>query len=325
MSAARPRRRRPARAARSQRVVVDAPAKLNLGLAVGSRRPDGFHELATVFQAISLHDTLMAERTDRRGFRLRVVFENAAERGAARPKAGEIPSGAGNLVLQAARALAARAPAGEGVSFTLIKRIPAGAGLGGGSADAAAALRALDRLWGVRATAEQLRTIAARLGSDVPFALRGGTAGGLGRGDRLIAMRLARSFQAVVAVPRWRVSTALAYRRLDRLNYGLTRSARYLRFVQHIGRERTSIARAIEFGNTFEQVLGARRARFESLKRRLMDAGFISPQLTGSGSAVFAIAPRGDRARRMVQDFTGDEALFLVRPVASGPRCRREG
>lgn len=325
MSAVRPRRRRPARAARPRRVVVDAPAKLNLGLVVGPPRPDGFHDLATVFQAISLCDTLMAERTDRPGFRLRVVFENAAVRGGARPGTGEIPSGPANLVLRAARALADFEPAGEGVSFTLIKRIPAGAGLGGGSADAAAALRALDRLWGLRLTPARFRTIAAGLGSDVPFALRGGTAGGIGRGDRLMPMRLSSSFHAVVAVPRWRVSTALAYRRIDRLNYGLTRSAGYLRFVQHIGRERTSFARAVEFGNTFEQVLGARHANLESLKARLTNAGFSSPQLTGSGSAVFAIAPRGDRARQMVQQLAGDEAVFIVRSVASGPRCRRSG
>lgn len=308
---------------RPRRVVVDAPAKLNLGLAVGRRRADGFHDIATLFQTISLHDTLIAERTRRAGLALRVRFEDVALRGGRPPRRGDVPRGSDNLVLRAARALALRYGGAGGARLTLVKRIPAGAGLGGGSADAAATLRALTKLWNLRIPPGELAGIAAELGSDVPFALRGGTALGLGRGERLRSHALSGRFRAIVAVPDWRVRTALAFQRIDRLNYGLTRSAGELRFLQHIGPERTSYERAVQFGNTFEQVLGSRRATFESLTQRLCAAGFEHPHLTGSGSAVFAGVRPAARVGRAVQRFVGDEALFLVSSVQSGPRCRQ--
>jgi len=129
-------------------VIVEARAKLNLGLAVGPRRADGYHDLATVFQSVSLADHLIA-RPAARGFTLRVRHERAAARGG-RGRSGPVPAGRDNLVLRAARLLARRVGLEGGARFELVKRIPAGAGLGGGSADAAAALAALAALHRVR-------------------------------------------------------------------------------------------------------------------------------------------------------------------------------
>ena len=308
------------------RVRIEARAKLNLGLAVGPRRADGFHDLATVFQSISLADTLLVAPR-RRGFRLAVRHEPAWTRPGAHgagAAAAAVPRGPANLVLRAARCFASRYGIG-GAKLTLIRRIPAGAGLGGGSADAAAALVGLARLHGFKPRAGELRALGATLGSDVPFALFGGTALGLGRGERLRRLRLARPFRAILAVPAWRVPTADAFRRMDRnqYKYGLTRPTAILRFSQSLGREAITVESTARLGNTFEEVLGKRRSEFLSLCARLRRAGAEGPHLTGSGSAVFAIVPAGLSARRIVERFIGQEAVYLIRSRRIGLSCTR--
>ena len=301
--------------------MVEARAKLNLGLAVGRARADGFHDLATVFQSISLADTLRIEPR-RRGFTLAMRFEDvSARRGARlpqRPMVAAVPRGSANLVLRAARLLAERHRLAGGARLTLTKRIPAGAGLGGGSADAAAALVGLSRLYRLRLDPAALLALGGELGSDVPFALFGGTALGLGRGERLRRLRLARPFRAVLAVPNWRVSTTGAFRRLDRGKYGLTHPTAKLRFLQGLGREGISAERALRLGNTFEEVLGGRRSEFLSLCARLRRAGVEGPHLTGSGSAVFGIIPAGLPGMRIVERFAGHEAVYLIRSRQTG-------
>jgi 4-diphosphocytidyl-2-C-methyl-D-erythritol kinase len=316
-----------ARRSRARGVRVEARAKLNLGLAVGPRRADGFHELATVLQSISLADTLVV--TPRaRGFSLAVRHEDgtvaaggagrarSAARGAGSP--ARVPAGPANLVLRAARLLAERYRLPGGARFTLTKRIPAGAGMGGGSADAAAALTALARLYRLRLPSRDRLSLGAALGSDVPFALMGGTALGLGRGERLRRLRLARPFRALVVVPAWRVETAGAYRAMDRQKYGLTRWRSHLRFAEALGREAVTPKQAMRLGNAFEMVLGGRRSGFLALCARLRHAGVEEPHLTGSGSAVFGIIPARLPARRVVDRFAGDEAVYLIRSRGTG-------
>jgi 4-diphosphocytidyl-2-C-methyl-D-erythritol kinase len=305
---------------RPRRVVIEARAKLNLGLAVGPRRRDGFHELCTVFQSISLADTLVATPR-RRGFTLRVRHAQAAARGPLdRALCARVPRGGSNLVLRAARALAARCRLRTGAHFTLVKRIPAQAGLGGGSADAAAALVALARLQRPEPRSGVLFEVARHLGADVTFALRGGTALGTGRGDVLRPLRLARPFRAVVAVPEWGVDTAAAYARWDRVKNGLTHWKRKLRFAERVGRTRVTVSGALRLGNTFEHVLGVRRAEFDALRRRMRAAGLLRPHLTGSGSAVFALVAPGVRVTQVVDRFVGGERLFVVRSTGRGLR-----
>jgi 4-diphosphocytidyl-2-C-methyl-D-erythritol kinase len=301
-----------------RRVRVTARAKLNLGLAVGPRRPDGFHELVTVFQSVSLADTLVAERLAR-GFRLEVRHEVAADRGTlpARTRAA-VPAGPANLALRAARLAARYAGVTGGVRLTLTKRIPAQAGLGGGSADAAAALVAVFALYGVRVPLAVRLALGAELGSDVPFALLGGTALGAGRGERLRPIRPGLDFRAVIAVPAWRVSTARAFRAMDRSRYGLTAWKAKLRFGKVTGRMELEPCDVVRLGNSFEDVLGARRPNFVDLRSRLREAGLLEPHMTGSGSAVFGVLGRRVSARTVLDRFAGNEALYVVRSARRG-------
>jgi 4-diphosphocytidyl-2C-methyl-D-erythritol kinase len=321
--------------ARAARVTVEARAKLNLGLRIGPRRDDGYHELATFFQSISLADTLTALPA-RSGFTLRVCYEDAAAhratpraaRGARSGASGvradslrareRIPAGAENLVLRAARLVALRAGLDRGARFTLIKRIPIQSGLGGGSADAVAAMVALDRLYRLKLGAELRAALAAELGSDVPFALRGGTALGLGRGERLTSVRLVRPFRAVIAVPSWRVSTARAFNQIDLKKLPLTQWTPNLRFAKKLAVNRLLPERAIGMGNTFEGVLEDRAADFHSLCARMRAAGLRDLAMTGSGSAVFGLRGQGTSFAQVAHEFTGSEPLYDVRSVLTG-------
>jgi 4-diphosphocytidyl-2-C-methyl-D-erythritol kinase len=306
-----------------RRVRVEARAKLNLGLAVGPRRPDGFHELATIFQSVTLADTLVAERRAR-GFSLEVCHEEAAARGTLSARApGAVPVGPANLALRAARLAVRYAGITGGVHLHLTKRIPAQAGLGGGSADAAAALVAVFALYGARVPLADRLVLGAQLGADVPFALFGGTALGLGLGERLTRLKPGRSFRAVIAVPRWRVSTAEAFRRIDRSRNGLTRWNDKLRFAKGAGSMRLWPQRALRLGNSFEQVLGTRRSDFVDLCARLCEAGVREPHMTGSGSAVFGLLGPRSIAQCFIDRFRGSEALYVVRFARSGLGIRR--
>ncbi|MGH7742080.1 MAG: hypothetical protein ACRENS_08665, partial [Candidatus Eiseniibacteriota bacterium] len=226
------------------------------------------------------------------------------------------------LVLRAARLFRERTGIQGGASFRLIKRIPARAGLGGGSADAAAALAALERLYGRRLEPQARLTMARALGADVPFALRGGTALGLGRGDQLTQLSLARPFRAVIAFPGWRVSTATAFAQIDRRKFGLTGWNAKLRFARSWRFGRIKPEQALGLGNTFEFALGARTADFVSLRARLRAAGLRHPTMTGSGSAVFGILAPGFPAARFARRFKGAERWLVVRSMQSGLRRR---
>lgn len=303
-------------------VEVTAFAKLNLGLAIGPVRDDGFHELATVFQSVSLADTLIG-RPRRSGFTLRVRIEDARVnrvRGGRGPFA--LAAGGDNLVLRAARLLAAEFPSAGGAAFTLIKRIPIEAGLGGGSADAAATLVAMRAMYGLHLPRARRIALASRLGSDVPFATLGGTALGRGRGERLTPLALQRPFRAVIAMPAWRVATRDAFRAIDRQRMGLTTWRTKSRFADEIGRGRVRLAHALRLGNTFERVLEERQSDFEQLRARLRAAGADQIHLTGSGSAVFAIPGPHASADEVAARFAGNEALYVVRSTRVGTRLR---
>ena len=307
-----------------RRIAIDARAKLNLTLAVGPLRPDGFHDLVTVFQSISLADTLILEPR-RRGFSLVVRHETVSLRGADETSARtgdavSVPQSAGNLVLRAAHRVAAELGLSGGARCTLIKRIPVGAGMGGGSADAAAVIAALPALYGMRLTPAQRRTIALELGSDVPFALTGGTALGRGRGEALERVAIREEFRAVVAVPSWRISTARAFARIDHDKYGLTARGLKLRSAQILGREQLSVTSLMRLGNTFEKVLGDRRSDFVSLGARLRRAATVAVRMTGSGSAVFAVLGPVAPLEEVAGRFTGSETLYAVRSARSGLR-----
>lgn len=306
-------------------VRVDARAKLNLGLRVGRARPDGFHDLVTIFQTISLADTLVA-RPRRSGFALRIRFADTqlprpgiARRRPATP-GRDVPGGAHNLVLRAARLVMERLELAGGVEFELLKRIPTRAGLGGGSADAAAAIAAVLRLHARRVPLRTRLEWASELGADIPFAVLGGTALGRGRGEQLTPLRLEQPFRAIVAMPEWRVSTREAFIKIDQMKKFLTLGRASLRSGQSVAREEVRPLEALRVGNTFEKVLGSHTRAFVSLVQRLRACGLVEPRLTGSGSAVFALLPKGVSSHRVAAAFRGSERLFIVRSMRSAAR-----
>ncbi|USQ88791.1 4-(cytidine 5'-diphospho)-2-C-methyl-D-erythritol kinase [Streptomyces phaeoluteigriseus] len=190
-------------------VTVRVPAKVNVQLAVGAARPDGFHDLANVFLAVGLHDEVTVTPADA----LRVTCEG--------PEAAQVPLDRGNLAARAAIALAERYGRTPDVHLHIAKDIPVAGGMAGGSADGAGALLACDALWGTGASREELLEICAELGSDVPFSLVGGAALGVGRGEQLTALEVGGIFHWVFAMAGRGLSTPAVFREFDRLAEGL--------------------------------------------------------------------------------------------------------
>ncbi|WP_030242820.1 4-(cytidine 5'-diphospho)-2-C-methyl-D-erythritol kinase [Streptomyces sp. NRRL S-455] len=189
-------------------VTVRVPAKVNVQLAVGAARPDGFHPLANVFLAVGLHDEVTVTPADE----LRVTCEG--------PDADQVPLDRTNLAARAAEALAERYGRTPGVHIHIAKDIPVAGGMAGGSADGAGALVACDALWKTGASREELLDICAELGSDVPFSLVGGAALGIGRGEQLTPLEVGGTFHWVFAMAGRGLSTPAVFREFDRLGEG---------------------------------------------------------------------------------------------------------
>ena len=189
-------------------VTVRVPAKVNVQLAVGAARPDGFHDLANVFLAVGLYDEVTVTAADG----LRVTC--------AGPDADQVPLDRTNLAARAALVLAGRYGRDADVHIHIVKDIPVAGGMAGGSADGAGALLACDALWGTGASRDELLDICAELGSDVPFSLVGGAALGTGRGEKLTELEVGGSFHWVFAMASRGLSTPAVFREFDRLGEG---------------------------------------------------------------------------------------------------------
>lgn len=189
-------------------VTVRTPAKINLGLSVGRPRPDGFHPVATVYQAIALYDEVKARPAEVGEFTVTVTGEGQ----------DDVPLDDTNLAVRAALLLAKRAQVDEGVALSIHKLIAVAGGLAGGSSDAAAALVACDALWGLHSSREELAELAAELGSDVPFCLVGGNAVGTGRGEALSSVLARGSYEWVLAYGSTGLSTSQVFAEFDRLD-----------------------------------------------------------------------------------------------------------
>jgi len=251
----------------SERVRLRSLAKINLDLRVLHKRPDGFHELRSLFQTISLADTIDVD----------------FERGRTRIELKSNLNIPGNLILRAADAVLKAARATGRITFSLTKRIPLGGGLGGGSSNAAAVLLALPRLMKKRVPMEKLIELAAGLGSDVPFFLIGGTAVGLGRGTELYPLPDLAPSLGLLITPGIHSSTAVAYAALERKVLPEVSTDMINRF------QSVAWGASQEWTNDFEMVVFHQHPQLKSMKGKLLKLGAWRAMMTGSGSALFGL------------------------------------
>lgn len=284
-------------------VRVRVPAKVNLHLAVGPLRADGYHELVTVFHAVDLYDEVVAAPAE--GIELGVTGEGAPD----------IPVNEHNLAWQAAVLLAERAGIAPNVRLEVTKAIPVAGGMAGGSADAAAALVACDTLWRTGMSPEALSELAAELGSDVSFALLGGTAVGTGRGERLTRVVTKSTLHWVFALAEQGISTAAAYRELDRLGGGSTASPDGMLEALRHGDPELIAARLY---NDLQQ---AALSLAPALQRTLdagRELGALGGIVSGSGPTCAFVAASREDAVRLAAALAAEGVCRTTR-VAAGP------
>lgn len=291
-------------------ISVRAPAKINLFLAVGPLGSEGFHDLTTVFLAVSLFDTVTVARVPA-GSGLSLTLTG--------PKRSEVPADTGNLAWRAAMLLARHAGLDADAAITIDKQIPVAAGLGGGSADAAATLVALDGLWGSGLDRYALTQLAGELGSDVPFCLHGQVALGAGRGERLSPVLSRGRTDWVLGIARGGLSTPSVYAELDRL--------RALRPVPHaegatavltaLGHdEPEQLARSLTNDLTVAAV--SLRPDLRRALRAGAEAGALGQLISGSGPTVAYLARDAEHAVTVAARLSA-EGLFAGVKVAHGP------
>ena len=266
---------------------IKAYAKINWSLRVLGERADGYHHIETLFQAISLHDTIMIMQSDTWA----MTCDDPT-----------VPCDETNLVMRAARAVGA-----PPLYMALQKRIPTGGGLGGGSSDAAATLLAVDQMFGLRTPPERLHEIALSLGSDVPFFLNGGSAYATGRGEQLTPLPAGSAIPLLLICPHERVSTAEAYSLIR--NY-----SRPIGVDRYRAMAGDLLAHADELVNDFEEPVFSRTPELRDLRDRLTRTGAAWARMTGSGSTIvgaFRDHSSRDAARSAFPDVRTESAETL--------------
>ncbi len=286
-------------------VTVRAPAKVNLHLAVGPRRPDGYHDLTTVFHAIGLYDEVTLTRADA----LTVTVDGASG----------VPTDSTNLAARAVLALAKRTGHDPTVAVHLAKGIPVAGGCAGGSADAAAALVGCDHLWGTDLSREQLLEVAATLGSDVPFCLVGGTALGTGRGEQLTSVLGQGTFSWVLALSDGGLSTPTVYAELDR-----QREQGPVTVATDAGEVLAALRAgdAVLLGRALANDLQAPALALKPELQSVLDAGealgALGGIVSGSGPTIAFLARDADHASSLAAALSARGVCRSVR-VATGP------
>ncbi|MEK3732772.1 MULTISPECIES: 4-(cytidine 5'-diphospho)-2-C-methyl-D-erythritol kinase [Paenibacillus] len=271
------------------KIYEKAPAKINLMLDVLHKRPDGFHEVEMVMTMIDLADRLeMSEQP-----RDTIIITS---------QAGYIPLDEKNLAFQAARLIKERYDVRKGVHIHLDKKIPVAAGLAGGSSDAAATLRGLNRLWGLHIPEEELLTLGAELGSDVPFCVQGGTALATGRGEKLTPIPSPPQCWVIVAKPPINVSTAEVYGKLRADNVQHHPSAQAMIAALEQGSFRDMCA---SLGNVLEEVTLKMHPEVQQLKEGMLKLGADGALMSGSGPTVFGLVAKESKVARIYNGLRG--------------------
>lgn len=290
-------------------IVQRAPAKLNLSLAVLARRPDGYHDIESLMVPVTLSDTLRVRHSATPGIRLQVRFGGRLAAGPGSLLARDVPADASNLVVRAAQALADEAGIEAGLDIDLVKEIPSGAGLGGGSSDAAAVLMAAARLWNVDWPGARLAELGARIGSDVPWFFAGGPAIATGRGEAVTPVAELPPLPVVIACPATGLSTAAVYSACTP-DPSLRGTAARLAAALAGGDLQGGLP---SMTNSLEAPARSLCPDVDELLGEMSRCGAFAPRLTGSGSACFALA-------RTLSEARGIAARLAALPGSAGPR-----
>lgn len=278
-------------------LTIRTPAKINLCLSVIGKRPDGYHDVEMVMQAVGLYDSVTVSAS---GEGLTVTCG-----------APGVPDGPGNIAWKAAQAMRARAGSPAGMTVTIRKQIPAAAGLGGGSSDAAAVLVACNRLLGLDLGREQLAAIGTELGMDVPFFLFAPTALARGRGEVLTALPPPPPFWVLLANPGFATSTAWVY---QNLNFELTKRVDCNNIAS------LPVAKIAEkLHNDLETVTAAAHPVINEMKQALIGAGALGAAMSGSGPTVFGIFEDERACRRAARSLGSTGWRLFPAPVLTGP------
>ena len=288
-------------------VTVRGPGKVNLFLGVGDRRPDGYHELATVFHAVSLSDDVVVRTAD--VLSLQLIGEGA----------GEVPTDERNVAWRAAELMADHVGRAPDVEITIEKSIPVAGGMAGGSADAAAVLVGMNALWELGVPRRDLHAMAAELGSDVPFALHGGTALGTGRGEELATVLARNTFHWVLAFGTGGLSTAAVYSEIDRLREA--GSPPRLDDPEPLLTALSSgdpYALAPLLGNDLQPAALSLRPNLRRTLRAGGEAGALAGIVSGSGPTCAFLCVSAEAAVAVGAELAGAGVCRTVR-VASGP------
>jgi 4-diphosphocytidyl-2-C-methyl-D-erythritol kinase len=292
---------------------LPAFAKINLGVRVLGRRPDGYHELRTVYQTIGLHDRLTIS-LHRRGSKIEVRSDDP-----------DLPTGPDNLVHRASEVFLRETGIRAAVGIVLEKRIPVGRGLGGGSSNAAVTLLALAKLAGRRLSGETWLSMAAQLGSDVAFFLLGGRALGVGRGEEVFPLPDAPPTPCLVVSPEISVPTAEAYRWLSsRLTSRATAPIIWGFCVGCWSDPSAAGWISDDLQNDFEPVVFARYPQLATIKKQLKRQGALVAALTGSGSALFGLFASREKAQKAARAIQRAQAL-VTQTVTRAQYWRRLG
>ncbi|QHC20662.1 4-(cytidine 5'-diphospho)-2-C-methyl-D-erythritol kinase [Streptomyces sp. GS7] len=295
-------------------VTVRVPAKVNVQLAVGGRRPDGFHDLANVFLAVGLHDEVTVTPADT----LTLTCTG--------PDADQVPLDESNLAARAARALAARHGLDPAVHLHIAKDIPVAGGMAGGSADAAAALLACDTLWGTGSSRDELLALCAELGSDVPFSLVGGAALGRGRGELLEPLPVGGTFHWVFAVADGGLSTPAVYKECDRLRDASGRGATTADIpdpeptpaLLDALRTGDATALAASLSNDLQAAAVSLRPSLAATLAAGTAAGALAALVSGSGPTTAFLVSDAEAAERVAAALRGSGTCRTARATA-GP------
>ena len=288
----------------AQPVVVRVPAKVNVQLAVGPARPDGFHDLANVFLAVDLYDEITATPADA----LRLTCTGPAE----------VPLDDSNLAARAARALAEHTGRSPAVHLHIAKHVPVAGGMAGGSADAAGALLACDALWGTEVPRADLLRLAGELGSDVPFALVGGAALGTGRGERLQPLPVGGTFHWVFALADGGLSTPAVYREFDRLTAGseVPRPVASDALLRALA-DGDPVALARSMGNDLQPAALSLRPALADTLATGTKAGALAALVSGSGPTTAFLTADPEAARGVAAALQASGTCRATRTAAS--------